>query len=258
MNIWALADLHLNISIPEKTMEVFHICWENYVEKIKKNWTRLVQKEDIVLLAGDFCWAMHLSDALKDLMWLEDLPGIKYLIKGNHDYWWSSLSKMKKLPLKTIHFIHNNAEHVQDIAIAGSRLWDSSEYSFHELIEFKENPLENKKEIQKELNEKIFEKELQRLELSLSKMDPKAKLKIAMTHYPPISWDLMSSKASKILEKYHVDICIFGHLHSIKKRNLFGKKNNILYVLTSCDYLDFTPICLKQASEKLSDPDLLN
>ncbi|NGX55925.1 MAG: 3',5'-cyclic adenosine monophosphate phosphodiesterase CpdA [Candidatus Anoxychlamydiales bacterium] len=245
MNVFVISDLHLSYSVPEKSMEFFGDTWKNYHEKIKTNWLKKIKKEDIVLIPGDICWAMKLKDALVDLEEINKLPGIKIILKGNHDYWWASNAKMIKALPPSIKFIQNNSINIGDVSIAGSRLWDTNEYNFDEYIDFKHNP--NKKDleekIQKELQEKIFLKELERLKSSLSQMNKNAKIKIVMTHYPPISATLKDSKVSKILEEFNVDICVFGHLHSVKKNALnFGIKNKIKYIFASCDYIDFDPI----------------
>lgn len=240
--IFAIADLHLSFSCPEKDMAFFGKTWEHYTDKIKENWRKKISEEDLVLIAGDISWAMK-DEVTLDLAWIDALPGKKLLLKGNHDYWWSSLKKVYSLLPPSISVIQNNSFDFHDVTIGGSRLWDTSEYNFSSFIEFKENPKQKEKLIQQDLQEKIFLRELSRLDTSLSTLNPKAKYRIAMTHYPPISADLKDSAASKLLEKHNIDICIFGHLHNVqKKAPLFGEKNDIQYLLTSCDYLNFDPI----------------
>lgn len=244
MKIFALADLHLSFSVPEKNMAFFGEVWEGYTDKIEKNWKEKITDDDLILIAGDISWAMK-EEVQLDLAWIDQLPGTKVIIKGNHDYWWGTLKKVYEYLPPSIHVIQNDVFNHKGISIGGSRLWDSKEYNFHKFIDFQENPRqkETEEKIQEDLQEKIFERELKRLELSLSKLDPKAKKRICMTHYPPVSWDLKDSKASKILEKHSIDICVFGHLHNVKKEaKLFGEKNGIEYLLTSCDYLNFDPI----------------
>ncbi len=246
MQIFAISDLHLSLSSPEKTMEDFGDIWKNYQTKIKNNWEKTVSGNDLVLISGDISWAIKLKDALIDLEWLHSLPGKKVILRGNHDYWWPSVSKLKEALPPSISFIQNNSLSFEDVSIAGTRLWDTKEYNFNDYINFVYNPKQKKdiqEEIQKDLSEKIFLRELERLKLSLETMDKKAKTKIVMTHYPPISADLKDSQVSKLLEKYNIDICIFGHLHNLKReKKMFGEKNNINYILASADYIDFTPI----------------
>lgn len=232
-NVWALSDLHLSFGTQNKSMEVFGPLWSNYTEKIKENWTSVVGPEDLVLIAGDISWAMNKEEVMPDLEWIDRLPGTKLMIKGNHDYWWPSSSKLAEMLPPSIHFIHNNAFHWNNISFAGSRLWDTSEYSFP-----KEGRLEAK-----EVDEKIFQRELVRLETSLKALDQTARLRIALTHYPPIGYQLQPSKASELLERYNVTICVFGHLHALEEgKPLFGSRGPIRYILTACDYLKFHPL----------------
>ncbi len=226
-------------------MDIFGPAWQGYTDRMEKNWRALVGKDDLVLIPGDISWAMHLEEALVDLRWIDSLPGTKVILRGNHDYWWSSNQKMAKAMPPSIHFIHNNAFLWKDVAIGGSRLWDSrSEYTFDDYVHFQANPKAKKKEKDETIDsEKIFLRELDRLKLSLSQMSGTAKVRIALTHYPPISADMRPSRASAILESYHIDYCVFGHLHNLKKGvPMFGEARGVRYFLTSCDYLDFTPI----------------
>lgn len=247
MRIWTIADLHLSFGVENKSMDYFGPVWVGHAEKIAQNWAAVVAPEDLVLIPGDISWAMKLQDAVPDLLWIHGLPGTKLLLKGNHDYWWDSLSKIAKVLPPSIHLIQNNAFHWRDVSVGGARLWDTSEYSFGQFIEFKENPRQKKKDpeeaTQEDLSEKLFEKELQRLEMSLKLLRPDAKVRIAMTHYPPIGPDMKPSRASEILEKYKIDICVFGHLHNLKAGfDLFGEKNGVRYILAACDYTRFQMI----------------
>lgn len=248
MSIWALSDPHLAFGVPEKTMEAFGPSWANYAERIETNWKKFISAEDLVLLPGDISWAMRLEEALVDLSWIDALPGKKIILRGNHDYWWSSAAKLAKIMPPSIQFIHNNFLVWNDVAIGGSRLWDTPEYSFNAFVEFQENPrakIKTSEELalQEQEDEKIFVRELERLKLSLSQIPQAAKLKIALTHYPPLGADLAPSRASALLEAYHIDICAFGHLHNVRRGSLpFGKARGVEYLFTSCDYLDFIPL----------------
>jgi predicted phosphohydrolase len=242
LKIWAIADLHLSFTTPNKGMEKFGTKWLQHYDIIKKHWIESIAEDDLVLIAGDISWAMRVSEAKADLDWIGELPGTKVLIRGNHDFWWESLKKIKTVLPESMHLIQNNAFHWNDISVGGARLWDSDEYSFSEFIDFS-GPL-NEVDQDKESQQKIFDRELIRLENSLKQLDPKAKSRIVMTHYPPIANSLAPSRAASLLEKYGVDICVFGHLHNIRKGlTLFGeKKRGVTYHLTACDYLDFKPI----------------
>lgn len=246
MKIWAIADLHLPFGAPGKSMEAFGPAWEDYTSHIEENWKKVISEKDLVLIAGDISWAMKLEDAMKDLNWIDALPGTKVIIKGNHDYWWPSNKKLMEVLPSSIHFINNTAFTINGVTIGGCRLWDTPEYNFNEIITFQENPLAKEKKIDLEKNEKIFEKELMRLHLSLNQLDANASYRIAMTHYPPISADLKNSRTSAILEEFKINACIFGHLHNVKKNKpLFGEKNQVLYLFTSADYLNFEPLLVR-------------
>jgi uncharacterized protein len=241
MNVWAIADLHLAFSVPQKNMDVFGGSWIGYADKIEKNWRATVGPDDLVLVAGDISWATSLQDAKVDLDWVEALPGTKVMVKGNHDYWWSSLTKVRQILPPSLHLIQNNAFVFDDIAIAGARLWDTDAYNFNAYIDFKSTPLvRSKKEILDQ--EKIFKRELARLEMSLKALPAHLTLRFAMTHYPPIGSDLQPSLASCLFEKYRITHCVFGHLHNVKKDLLFGPSGGVVYSLTSCDSLNFYPL----------------
>lgn len=248
ISIWALSDLHLAFGAPEKSMEIFGSDWKDYPEKIASSWKKTVCPEDLVLIPGDISWAMNLKNAIVDLEWIDALPGTKCILRGNHDYWWGSHAKLSQAMPPTILFIHNNALLWNGVAIGGTRLWDTDEYRFDQFIEFQENPKARVKtpEIllkEKEEGKRIFARELERLKLSLSQLDPNARLKIALTHYPPIGADLQPSSTSKILEDHQINYSVFGHLHRVRKGTLpFGKARNVSYLFTSCDYLDFVPM----------------
>ncbi len=253
MSVWALGDLHLFLGTPEKNMEFLNPLWENYMKRIEKNWRKKIKEEDLILIPGDISWAATLEKAQLDLEWIATLPGTKLLLKGNHDYWWPSSKKLKAALPPSIYFIYNDTFKWEKISIGGSRLWESPEYHFDAIVITDETLLEKEKlssnALEDKQNAKIFERELCRLEMSLSLYHKEADLRIAMTHYPPIGIDLKQSRAAKILEKYQVNIAIFGHLHNVKKKEpLFGKKRGISYVLTSADYLNFDPLMLVKPS----------
>lgn len=251
MRIWAIADLHLSFGVENKSMDVFGPNWKNHAEAIASSWKALIHPEDLVLIPGDISWALTIEEAVADLHWIHSLPGTKVMIKGNHDYWWGSLKKLSQVLPASIHLIQNNAFQWHDVAIGGARLWDTPEYSFGKYIEFQENPQATKQEpsseklIQEELSEKIFNRELERLKLSIKMMAPDAAKRIVMTHYPPIGPDLQPSRAAQILEENNIQICVFGHLHNIKAGSpLFGEKRGVRYILAAADYIRFQPISI--------------
>ncbi len=250
MAIWVIGDLHLAFSVPDKTMEVFGKQWEAYSEKIKRHWEHLITPDDLVLIPGDISWASHLEDALIDLRWIDALPGKKLLLKGNHDHWWSSKKKLKEKLPPSLFCLQQDTFTWNDVAIGGARLWDTVEYAF-DLIP-SQHDLPTLTEEERHQQEKIYDRELGRLERSLSQLDPSARYRIAMTHYPPLGLDLKPSRATTLFEAYQVDISVFGHLHHLPANSsLFGEKNGIHYLLTAADYINFKPIQLVDTSGQL-------
>lgn len=247
MTIWAIADLHLSFGVPNKQMDIFGTRWKNYTDKISHHWNSLIESQDLILIAGDISWAMHTEQARPDLEWIGALPGTKVFIKGNHDYWWNSLSKLKPILPSSCHLIQNNSFYWNGIAIGGARLWDVPGLDFNEIIDFQKREGDQKISMEQEdasESIKIYQRELGRLEMSLKSMNPAAKKRIVMTHYPPVGYRLQETEVSRMLEKYQVDICVFGHLHNVKDGlELFGELHGVKYYLTSCDSLDdFKPL----------------
>lgn len=233
--VWAIADLHLSFGTPDKEMDVFGAEWIGWTKKIEENWCAAIHPEDLVLIAGDISWAMRMEQVIPDLQWIDKLPGTKVMIRGNHDYWWESRTKIEKILPPSIKIIQNDAFNWKQCTIGGARLWDTPEFQFGDATAEAAPTNED--------TEKIFVRELGRLEMSLKQLNPQAQCRIAMTHYPPLGPGMLSSRASSLLEKYNINICVFGHLHALKQDQIqFGTKNNIHYYLTACDYLDFKPI----------------
>lgn len=221
MKVFAISDLHLSINNP-KPMDIFGPAWENYVEKIFDDWKKVVKDEDLVLMAGDFSWAMKLEDTKKDFELLSDLPGKKIIIRGNHDYWWKSISAVRNFLPKNFYAIQNDSLKFGNIIVCGTRGWSVSEEGSNLTEEDK----------------KIFNREIIRLEMSLAsaeKMRKEGDKVICMIHYPPCNFHRQDSEFTKLLEKFKVDAVVYGHLHGYKKASLFFEKNNIPYYLTSCD-----------------------
>lgn len=239
--IWAIADLHLSFGVPNKSMDIFGPKWSNHSEKIKQAWLDVVDPDDLVLIAGDISWATLTEQAEPDLKWIGELPGTKIMIKGNHDYWWGSLKKAKAILPPSCILIQNDSYFCDGVAIGGARLWDVPNLNFSSVIEYRENSK------QKEISQNdetadslvIYQRELLRLESSLKTLNPNANKRIVMTHYPPIGLDMKPTDVSRLLEKYRIDVCVFGHLHNVKPGlALFGRSNGIDYHLTACDFLE--------------------
>jgi predicted phosphohydrolase len=262
MKIYALSDLHLALGTPGKSMAVFGDHWRDHEAKISRAWDRDVAEEDLVLIAGDISWAMKLEGALPDLEFIASLPGRKALVRGNHDYWWSAPSKVRAVLPEGIHILHNDALEIDGVGLAGSRLWID-----HEMGPIRLTPRDSMgdekdrsastdpagglaiDEEDLEQDEKIFKRELNRLELSLSGIDPEAQVKIAMVHFPPLATDLNETRAARLLEEAGVDHCVFGHLHNLQPspgRGFYGCRKGITYHLSSCDFLDFIPALITE------------
>ena len=243
--VWAIADLHLSISTPEKDMSVFGPRWENCIARTKNNWIQTVAPEDLVLIPGDISWAHNLDQALIDLQWIDTLPGTKVMIKGNHDYWWQTISKLRKLAPPSIHFIQNDTFDFMSISIAGTKLYDTNEFNYSEWVIFKQTEgisIQYKPDNPEHI-EKIYQRELLRLEQSLQKLNPKAQTRIVMTHYPPIGPNLSKSLAKDLLDEYNINHVCYGHIHSMKDHHPFSHRyiDGTHYHFVAADDLHFFP-----------------
>lgn len=232
MAIFAISDLHLSLN-GEKPMDIFGSHWENYIQRMQEQWNRVVKKEDLVLIPGDISWAMYLEDTVADFTYLNHLNGQKLLLRGNHDYWWTTLSKMEKFVeeqgFDTLHFLKNSAFFWDDVAICGTRGWT---------IPHPDSVGEDRK---------IYERERQRLLLSLEAVVHQRPKKIlCMMHYPPAEPDRSSQGFLDILKEYGVSQCIFGHLHAAAHRFApRGDWQGVDLKLVACDYLNFTPMLIR-------------
>lgn len=247
--IWAIGDLHLSFGTPNKKMDIFGPSWVDHAKKIQMAWDSSIHPDDIVLIPGDISWASRPDEAMPDLQWVDERPGLKILVRGNHDYWWGSASKVRSILPKSLRIIHNDSISLDGLAIGGTRLWDSTEFSFERIIDRK--PMVSTQKISEvHQDAEIFLRELHRLELSLQSIPKDAPIKIAMTHYPPIGLDLAATKASALFEQYGIHIVVFGHLHSLKPQSapLFGTARGVSYHLCSCDCIDFSPLRISKIS----------
>ncbi|MCL2755810.1 MAG: metallophosphoesterase [Firmicutes bacterium] len=224
--IYAISDLHLSYQV-DKPMDLFGGHWTGYEDKILQSWNSKVGIDDIGIIAGDISWAMKMSEAGQDFEYLKKLNGTKIIIRGNHDYWWDSIGKVRAAVAPDIIALQNDAIRFDGIVFAGTRGWKVPERS-------REQNAEDKK---------IFDREVIRLELALQdatkKMKDGDKL-IVIVHYPPFNAMRDDSAFTEMLEKYKVDVCIYGHLHGKGgRKELETTKNGIRYFLTSCDVLGF-------------------
>lgn len=226
MALYAIGDLHLSLGV-NKSMEVFGPAWEQYVERISESLSRL-RPEDTLILDGDTSWGMTLEQAEADFRFLDGFPGRKLLVKGNHDYWWGTVSKMRRFfaerGFTTLDFIHNNCAAYGETALCGTRGW------FFE-------------EEQKPHNEKMLRREVLRLEASLKAAGERPIL--CFLHYPPLYTGYECSDILGLLERYRVRRCCYGHLHGYAiRRRIEGTRSGTEFSLISADYLGFAPVKL--------------
>lgn len=232
MALFAISDLHLSLSA-DKPMDIFGAGWSNYMERLTEQWKSVVSDDDTVIIPGDISWAMYIDEALKDFMLIESLPGKKIISKGNHDYWWTTMSKLEKFlvdnAFTTISFMHNNSFRVGNNVICGTRGWKMpGEDSFSAE------------------DRKIYQRELKRLELSLGSVEamPGDRLITAM-HFPVFNPKGVFSEFLEIMQSYNVALCVYGHLHGASLQNAIeGVRHGVEFRLVSADYLAFRPLML--------------
>lgn len=227
MKIYGISDLHLSFQA-DKPMDIFGDNWQDHAQKMANAWDSMVGQEDIVLVPGDLSWAMKLEEAKKDLEWIGQRPGLKILVRGNHDLWWSGINKVRAFIPKSCIALQNDSYDIGEFVVAGSRCWSapgSFDYTAHD--------------------EKIYERELGRLKMSLDHAMKLGNGKpiIAAIHYPPFTVKHQNTAFADLMEKYPVKICVYGHLHGKEsfKYAFEGMRNGILYMMLSCDYLNFVP-----------------
>lgn len=226
MSIYAISDLHLSFGV-DKPMNIFGKSWDNYEQKIASNWKKKVKKNDTVIIPGDISWGMSLKETINDFKFINELPGKKIILRGNHDYYFSTVTKLKKFfeqnKFNTIEILHNNAIELDNYILCGTRGWGKTENN------------------DKKLDKKIIAREEIRLKLSLDnavKLNESLKIKkdiLVAMHFPPFI-----NNFQNIFKEYGVKICIYGHLHGyghfmIKE----GIIDGVDYKMVSCDYTKF-------------------
>ncbi len=227
MALYTIGDTHLSLS-SNKPMDVFGGGWTGYVDKLREGFSA-VGPEDMVVLCGDLSWGMSLEEAKQDFAFLDALPGArKLLLKGNHDYWWTTASKMKAFfeenGFSTLDILHNNCHFYGETALCGTRGW------FYE-------------EDRGEHSAKVFHRELIRLEASLKAAGDGEKL--CFLHYPPLYQGYCCQEIVDLLERYHVSLCCYGHLHGGSHRlAVTGQRGHVDYRLVAADYVGFVPVKL--------------
>lgn len=224
MHIYAIGDLHLSGEPPAKPMEIFGEHWLGHKEKIRQNWLAQVTDDDTVIVCGDISWAMQLKEAACDLNWLAGLPGKKILLRGNHDYWWSSVKKMQQLYGDAFQFLQNNCIMAGDTAICGTRGW---------ILPSAEGFTDD--------DNKIYQREGIRLELSLKEAQKQSPARIITAlHYPPLFSADERTLFTDLMENYGVADCIYGHIHGENHVAVYeGGRGGVNYKLVSCDTQGF-------------------
>lgn len=224
MALYAIGDLHLCLGAP-KPMDIFGGAWVGYMEKLKKGMS-VIGPEDTTVLLGDLSWSLDLVNAKADFAWINEIPGRKIILKGNHDYWWSTAAKFEKFcrehEFDHMHLLNNNCFEYGDYAICGTRGWFFEE------------------ERSSQHDEKVFKRELLRLEASLKAAGEKEKL--VFLHYPPRYKGYECPEILQLLQTYNVRRCFYGHLHGgSHKLAMEGLWDGVDYRLLAADYIGFQP-----------------
>jgi len=222
MALFTISDLHLSLA-SNKPMDVFY-GWDNYVERIRANWCRLVKDADTVVIPGDISWALKLDEALEDFRFLDSLPGKKIILKGNHDLWWSTIKKLNTFfesnSIKSVTPLFNDSIVVEDRCICGSRGW------------FFDKP---------EADKKIILREAARLERSIASAQETGLEPVVFLHYPPAYADSYCTEIIEVLKKYGIKMVYHGHIHGSGLNNAVKKIDEIDLKLVSADCIEFTP-----------------
>ena len=229
MSVYAIGDTHLSFSV-DKPMDIFK-GWDDYAQRLENNWQRLITNEDTVIINGDISWAMGLEQAEKDLQFLNNLNGTKIISKGNHDYWWNTITKMenfcKEKGFDTINFLHNNAYKVGEIAIAGTRGWFF--------------------DAEKDNVDKVMARECARLQRSIDEARKLGGEVVVFLHYPPVSTVKVCEPIMNVLKENDIKRCYYGHLHGGAINGAVNEiYEGIKFQLVSADYLQFCPLFINK------------
>lgn len=221
MSLFAISDLHLSLGV-DKPMDVFR-GWDNYVQRLEENWQRLVRPEDTVVIAGDISWGLDLSETVEDFRWIDRMPGQKILLKGNHDLWFSTKTKVEKFfdenGFSTLHILFNNAYRYGDYVICGTRGWMNDQ-----------------------TDKKVLNRECGRLRLSLEEGKKLGGTPLVFLHYPPVYGSGDCPEILEVLLSYGVKQVYYGHIHGYSSGYAInGERVGIDFRLLSCDFLQFAP-----------------
>ena len=246
MKVFAIADLHLSFTKPvtpenwesvreSKPMSIFGEKWTNHYIKIYNGWQENVSADDLVLIPGDISWANTIDEIEHDIDFIDRLPGKKVLLKGNHDYWWQSIKKLRARLPASFDILQNDSIKLKKLLIGGTRGWNipgSNQFTAHD--------------------QKIYQRELIRLELSLEDMvnsgEGLGKEKIVLFHYMPANENHRKNEMIELLNKYGIKLCLYGHLHGEQSHlvRLKGEKWGIEFHLVSSDFIDFIPKFIRE------------
>lgn len=226
MALFVMGDLHLSLS-SDKSMDIFG-GWENYAERIKENWNREVSPEDTVVVPGDISWAMSLKETVADFRYIHELPGRKIILKGNHDYWWTTAAKMNNFLAEngfdSIFILHNNHYAYESYGICGTRGWinDDSEPA----------------------DAKVLAREAQRLETSIASAENAGLEPLVFLHYPPLYGNEYNPDLLEVMYRHNIKRCWYGHIHGRKghQNAVNGERDGIVFQLVSADYVQFCPV----------------
>ena len=225
MKVFAISDLHLS-GRSDKPMNVFGTDWEGHFEKIKRDWREKVKEDDVVLIGGDTSWGMRYEDGFFDVLSLSDLPGEKVFVRGNHDYWWNGITRLRQDAPPRFHFLQNDCVRLGDLVVAGSRGWTcpgSADFTEHDV--------------------KLYLREAERFKLAFKQVEKVKKegdTLIALIHYPPFNVKREDTLFTALFEENSVDAVVFGHLHGAGYFPLKCEKQGVRYFLTSCDKTKFS------------------
>lgn len=224
MAVFAIADLHLS-HVDEKSMDIFGRHWKGHWDKIQEAWRSRIGAEDLVLIPGDISWAMHMPEAQPDLDAIGRMPGQKLILRGNHDYWWSSLTQVRSALPEGMYALQNDCFAYRGQAVCGARGWVQGNA------------------VQGEKDAKLLRREVGRLRLSLqSAADKGLPIALAMFHFPPFDEKQAPNEITALLHEYGVRRVVYGHLHGKSLQHAFeGTLDGIQYELVSCDHLNFAP-----------------
>ena len=222
MSLFAISDLHLSLGV-DKPMDVFR-GWDHYVERLEENWKQLVRPEDTVVIAGDISWGLDLAETVEDFKWIDRMPGQKILLKGNHDLWFSTKSKVERFfqeqGFTTLKILFNNAYRYEDLVLCGTRGWMNDQ-----------------------TDKKVLNRECGRLRLSLEAGKKLGGTPVVFLHYPPVYGSGDCPEILEVLHQYQIEQVYYGHIHGYSAGYAInGVREGIRFQLLSCDYLHFAPM----------------